>query len=124
MIDLGRWISVVAAAGMLTHALAVVRHNGMALSALLELPKLTADLARICHGGEAAGARGGSETPANDAKSCPICSGLGPTCLAAASARTCLSPSLAAARAAMPATRPAPPPRLALRPPARAPPLA
>ena len=61
---LRRWISVVAAVGMLAHTIAVVRHDGAMLSALLQLPRLTADLARICHGGEAMGpSLGGAQSP-------------------------------------------------------------
>ena len=122
MIEPRRWICLVAALGMLAHAVAVVRHDGEMLSALAALPGLRADLARICHGGEDAGPLGGLPSPAKDAANCPICSGLGPACLALPFVRTTLWAWLAAALAPLLAAPSVPLPGLALRPPVRGPP--
>jgi hypothetical protein len=73
-----RLIGIVALLGVLVHAGALVRHNGMMLGALLQYQGLVADLTAMCHG---------SGTPA-DADlpflprptgaefGCPICSGV------------------------------------------------
>jgi DUF2946 family protein len=123
MIDLRRWICLVAAVGMLAHAIAVVRHNGAMLSALAAPPGLTTDLALICHGADAVGpAAGGLPSPAKDAANCPICSGLGPAFLAAPLVRANLWAWLAATLAPPLAAHSPPLPRLALRPPVRGPP--
>jgi len=125
MIDLRRWICLVVAVGMLTQAVAVVRHNGAMLSALAALPGLTADLALICHGGDAARpAAGGVPSPAKEAANCPICSGPGPAFLAAPFVRANLWVWLAAALAPPLAAPSLPLPKLALHPPVRGPPRA
>ena len=121
---LRRWISVVAAVGMLAHTVAVVRHDGAMLSALLQLPRLTADLARICHGGEAMGpSLGGAQSPYDAQANCPICSGLGPLFFVLPVARVPLRGGLPAAGASLFASQAVSAAGLALRPPVRGPPL-
>ena len=122
---LRRWISVVAAVGMLAHTVAVVRHDGAMLSALLQLPRLTADLARICHGGEAMGpSLGGAQSPYDAQANCPICSGLGPLFFVLPFARVPRrGDDLPAAGASLFASQAVSAAGLALRPPVRGPPL-
>jgi hypothetical protein len=121
---LRRWISVVAAVGMLAHTVAVVRHDAAMLSALLQLPRLTADLARICHGGEAMGpSLGGAQSPYDAQANCPICSGLGPLVFVLPFARVALRGGLPAAGAGLFASQAVSAAGLALRPPVRGPPL-
>src|SRR5262245_18725706 len=104
--------------GLLDQAVALERHvRSMPGAALTQL---SADLARICHGGNDTGPPRG---PKDLDLACPICSSLASALLDAASpADLCAPPHSAAAagRNAAPA-----PPRLSLllRPPVRAPPL-
>jgi hypothetical protein len=123
MLHLRRCISVVAALGMLAHAAALTRHKTAMLGAAVQLSKLAADLARICHGGDNAGLAGDRlPRPADGQVNCPICAGLGPPFIDVATQKTSLANRLAPV--------PAPPPmgerrevmRLALRPPVRGPP--
>jgi hypothetical protein len=124
MMHLRRWISVAAAVGMLAHTVAVVRHDAAMLSALLQLPRLTADLARICHGGEAMGpSLGGAQSPYDAQANCPICSGLGPLFCVLPFARIALRGGLPAAGASLFASQAVSAAGLALRPPVRGPPL-
>jgi hypothetical protein len=121
---LRRWISVVAAVGMLAHTVAVVRHDAAMLSALLQLPRLTADLARICHGGEAmTPSVGGAQSPYDAQANCPICSGLGPLFFVLPFARVALRGDLPAAGASLFTSQAVSAAGLALRPPVRGPPL-
>jgi hypothetical protein len=124
MMHLRRWISVVAVVGMLAHTVALVRHDAAMLSALLQLPRLTADLARICHGGEAMGRSvGDAENPYDAQANCPICSGLGPLVFVLPVVRVPLRADLAAQRATLFPSQPVSVVGLALRPPVRGPPL-
>ena len=71
-------IGIIALLGVLLHAGALVRHNGMMLSALLQYQALVADLTAICHG---TGTPADTELPylprPTDAEfGCPVCSGL------------------------------------------------
>ncbi len=77
---LRRLISFAVLLGVLMHAHALARHNGVMLDAHLKRASLIADLVLICHGGGT-----GTVDPANlpdiprptDAQNeCPICSGL------------------------------------------------
>lgn len=77
-----RWIGMLAVLGVLLHAGALVRHNGVMLGAALKADSLLADLAVICHG---TGAQDLSKTaglpeapPSEPQSSCPLCSGLTP----------------------------------------------
>jgi hypothetical protein len=124
MMHLRRWISVVAAVGMLAHTVALVRHDAAMLTALLQLPMLTADLARICHGGEAmAPSVGDAQSPYDAQANCPICSGLGPLVFVLPVVRVPLRGDLAAQRATPFPSQAVSTARLALRPPVRGPPL-
>lgn len=73
-----RLIGIVALLSVLLHAVAIARHNGLMLSALLQHQGLVADLKAICHG---AGTPIKTELPyipgpAGVDYDCPVCSGL------------------------------------------------
>ena len=73
-----RLIGILALLGVLMHAGALVRHNGLMLSALLQYQAIVADLTAVCHG---SGAAADSELPylprpTGAEFGCPICSGL------------------------------------------------
>jgi hypothetical protein len=74
------WIHVLAAFGVLLHAGALARHNGVMLGYALQSDALAADLTAICHGGTTANAPGSNlpGAPAPASPSCPICMGLAP----------------------------------------------
>lgn len=76
-----RWISVLAALGVLLHAGAIVRHNAIMTGAALQYQALLIGLTQHCHGGAAGGALVSGDLPylprPSDADhGCPICSGL------------------------------------------------
>ena len=125
MLHLRRWISVVAAVGMLAHAAALERHKTAMLGAgAVQTSKLAADLARICHGGDNAGlAVDRPPSPADSQVNCPICAGLGPPFIDVAAQKTALAHLLTPAPATPVAER-REGLRLALRPPVRGPPAA
>lgn len=80
---LRRWISLIALIGVLLHAGALVRHNGMMLSVALAQDAPAADLFVICHGGADQTSdrdtdQPGLPKPADAKTSCPICSGQAP----------------------------------------------
>jgi len=117
------WIGLAAAVSLVAHAGVVARHGAASPGALQAPARLTADLARICHGR-------GTEAPAADIPEdrtgaepdCAICVGLGPAVIAGAAMRIALS-----AAALMRADAVMGPARdwtqaLPLRPPVRGPP--
>ena len=123
MLHLRRWISVVAAVGMLAHAAALERHKTAMLGAAVQLSKLAADLARICHGGDNAGlAVDRPPSPADSQVNCPICAGLGPPFIDVAAQKTALAHLLTPAPATPRIAERREGLRLALRPPVRGPP--
>ena len=80
-----RWISVLAALGVLVHAGAIVRHNAAMAGAALQYQALLTGLAQICHGGASATANALAPEelpyvprPSDAENGCPICSGLAP----------------------------------------------
>jgi hypothetical protein len=119
------WIHVLALIGVLLHAGAVARHNGIMLGYALQSDALAADLGVICHGGANTP---GSELPAAPAPSspqtsCPICMGLAPVAALLAAAESLAAP----ATGEIALQTPAPSPGLlqtpfAACPPARGPP--
>src|SRR5262245_56716480 len=124
MLHLRRCISLVAALGMLAHAATVEHHKAAMLGAAVQLAKLAADLARICHGGDSPGLPGDRlPRPADSQVNCPTCAGLGPPFIDVAAQKALLASRLAP----VPATPPMGERReegvgLALRPPVRGPP--
>jgi hypothetical protein len=119
MLHLRRTISLLAAVGLLAQAMALERHNRAMLGAAL-LAQLSADLARICHGG-ADTAPTPLRVPDDFDLACPICSSLGSALFEVASPHDLCAPPRASAEAWRNAARA--PPRLSpLRPPVRAPP--
>jgi len=123
MLHLRRWISVVAALGMLAHAAALQRHNTAMLGAAGQLSELAADLARICHGGEGAGrAVDRPPSPAEGQADCAICAGLGPAFFDSADGKASLARLLAPAPVPPRLAVRSQPLKLALRPPVRGPP--
>ncbi|HXE70550.1 MAG TPA: hypothetical protein VN523_14425 [Hyphomicrobiaceae bacterium] len=128
MLHLRRWISVVAALGMLAHAAALERHNNerhslAMLGAAGTLTKLSADLARICHGGEDAGrAVDRVPSPADSQVNCAICARLGPAFIDVAAQKASLNRLLAPAPASPRLGARSEGLKLALRPPVRGPP--
>jgi hypothetical protein len=123
MLHLRRWISVVAAVGMLAHAAALQRHKTAMLGAAVQLSKLAADLARICHGGDNAGlAVDRLPSPADNQVNCPICAGLGPPFIDVATPKASLARLLAPAPATPRIAERREGLRLTLRPPVRGPP--
>jgi hypothetical protein len=120
---LRRWISAVAAVGLVAHAIALVRHHGAMLKAELAPPRLTVTAAQICHaGGAEVAPQAPPQTPSEIAASCPICAGPGPALMAPASEHCGLSPRPARALVALFPDPAAPAARWALRPPVRGPP--
>ncbi len=79
-----RFISLLAALGVLCNAAAIAHHNGLRLATVLQLQSLL-DPTSICHGsgrGEAP-----TQSPAHPQESdCPICKGLAPVAALIASA--------------------------------------
>ena len=77
---LRRLISFVVLLGLLMHAHASVRHNGVMLDAHLQRASLIADLVLICHGGGTGTVDPASlpdvPRPTDAQNDCPICSGL------------------------------------------------
>jgi hypothetical protein len=125
MLHLRRWISVVAAVGMLAHAAALERHKTVMLGVAGQLSKLAADLARICHGGDNAGlAVDRPSNPADSQGNCPICAGLGPPFIDVAAQKAALAHLLTPAPATPRIAEHHEGLRLALRPPVRGPPAA
>ena len=123
MLHLRRWISVVAAVGMLAHAAALERHKTAMLGAAVQFSKLVADLARICHGGDNPGlAVDRSPSPADSQVNCPICAGLGPPFIDVAAQKASPARLLAPAPATPRLAERSESLRLALRPPVRGPP--
>src|SRR5262245_57130705 len=128
MLHLRRWISVVAALGMLAHAAALARHNNaphnlVMLGAAGPLSKLTADLARICHGGEDAGrAVDRAPSPVDNQVNCAICAGLGPAFIDVTAQKASFNRLLAPAPATPWLGAVSEGLKLALRPPVRGPP--
>jgi len=123
MLHLRRSISVIAALGMLAHAAALERHNTAMLGATVQLSKLTADLARICHGGDnAEPAVDRPPGPADSQVSCLICAGLGPPFIDVAGERASLARLLAPAPTTPRLAERGETLRFALRPPVRGPP--
>jgi hypothetical protein len=119
MMHLRRTISLLAMVGLLAQAAAFQRHSDAMLGAAL-LAQLSADLARICHGGkDTAPAR--PHGPEDLDLACPICSSLGSALIDVAAPQVfCALPAAARQAGRKTAARA---PRLALRPPVRAPPL-
>jgi len=78
---LRRLISFVVLAGVLLHAHAFVRHNGVMLNAHLQRATLIADLLAICHpsgtGTIDAASLPDVPRPSDAQNNCPICSSLG-----------------------------------------------
>ena len=78
---LRRMISFVVLLGVLLHAHAIVRHNGVMLDAHLQRATLIADLLVICHPSGAGAIDAASlpdiPRPSDAQNNCPICSGLG-----------------------------------------------
>lgn len=79
---LRKWIGIVALLGVLLHAGAIVRHNGVMVAATFQYHALVADLAQICHGAVTGADAPAADLPAipkpSDAQTgCPICSGFG-----------------------------------------------
>lgn len=78
---LRRMISFVVLAGVLLHAHAFVRHNGVMLDAHLQRSALIAGLLVICHPGETGAIDAASlpdiPRPSDAQNNCPICSSLG-----------------------------------------------
>jgi len=79
---LRRLISFVVLLGVLLHAQAIVRHNGIMLDAHLQRASLVADLIVICHpsgtGTIDAASLPDVPLPSDAENNCPLCSGLGP----------------------------------------------
>jgi len=79
---LRRLISFVVLLGVLVHAHAIVRHNGVMLDAHLQRATLIADLLVICHpsgtGTVDAASLPDVPRPTDVENNCPLCSGLGP----------------------------------------------
>lgn len=78
-----RWISVLAALGVLVHAGAIVRHNVAMAGAALQYQALLTGLTQLCHGGATANALTPEDLPyvprpSDTQNGCPICSGLAP----------------------------------------------
>ena len=75
-----RWISCVVMLGVLLHAYALVRHNGVMLNAHLQRASLVADLHALCNptGASAIDTAGLPDVPLpTDAQNgCPMCPGL------------------------------------------------
>lgn len=76
------WLHVVALIGVLLHAGALARHNGIMLGAALQGNALAADLGVICHGGGATTAPAADllppPQPSDPQSTCPVCLGLAP----------------------------------------------
>lgn len=77
---LRRWVSLIAVLGVLLHAGALVRHNGVMLAAAGVHAALTSDLLAICHGGVDAASNTLADLPSipkptNATSGCPLCSG-------------------------------------------------
>jgi hypothetical protein len=120
MLHLRRTISLLAAVGLLAQAVALERHHRALLGTVL-LPQLSADLARICHGGnDTAPPRG----PEDFDLACPICSSFGSALLDVAAPHDHSTPPRASAPAGLSTARVPPRLSLLLRPPVRAPPPA
>jgi hypothetical protein len=124
---LRRLISFVVLLGVLLHAHAVVRHNGVMLDAHLQRVELIKDLLLICHPSGTGTVDTASlpdvPRPTDAQNNCPLCSGLGP-------AIVLLPPDLVPYYVAFVPKQPSPPPALrgtellrAFIPPARGPPL-
>jgi len=123
MLHLRRWISVIAALGMLAHAAALERHKTAMLGAAVPLSQLAADLARICRGGDRA--EPAVDRPpglADSQVSCLICAGLGAPFIDVAAHRASLACLLAPAPTTPRLAERNETLRFALRPPVRAPP--
>ncbi len=79
---LRRLMSLVVLLGVLMHAHAVVRHNGVMLDAHLQRASLIADLLVICHPSGTSTVDTASlpdvPRPTDAQNNCPLCSGLGP----------------------------------------------
>ncbi len=79
---LRRLISFVVLLGVLLHAHAIVRHNGVMLDAHLQRATLIADLLVICHpsgtGNIDAASLPDVPRPTDVENNCPLCSALGP----------------------------------------------
>jgi hypothetical protein len=117
------WIHVLALIGVLLHAGAVARHNGIMLGYALQSDALAADLGVICHGGANTPASELPAAPAPSQTSCPICIRLAPLAALPAAAESLASP----ATGEIALQTPAPSPGLlqapfAACPPARGPP--
>lgn len=78
---LRRMISFVVVLGVLLHALAIVRHNGVMIDAHVQRASLIKDLLLICHpsgiGTVDAASLPDVPRPTDAQNDCPICSGLG-----------------------------------------------
>lgn len=124
---LRRLMSFVVLLGVLVHAHAIVRHNGVMIDAHLQRASLIKDLILICHpsgtGTVDAASLPDIPLPTDAENNCPICSGLGP---AVALPPPSLVPSYVAFLPAQPIPLPAIHGTEQLRtfiPPARGPPL-
>ena len=78
-----RWISILAVLGVLVHAGALVRHNGVMAGATFQYQALLTGLAQLCHSGTTGATLAGDDLPyvpkPTDAQNgCPVCSGLSP----------------------------------------------
>lgn len=124
---LRRLISFVVLLGVLLHAHAIVRHNGIMLDAHLQRASLVADLIVICHpsgtGTVDAASLPDVPLPSDAENNCPLCSGLGP-------AVALPPPAFTPYYVAFAPARPSPPPAIhgkalprTFIPPARGPPL-
>jgi hypothetical protein len=76
-----RWISILAVLGVLVHAGALVRHNGVMAGATFQYQALLTGLAQLCHTGTASQTLPPGDLPyvpkPTDAQNgCPVCSGL------------------------------------------------
>jgi hypothetical protein len=76
------WIHLLAVIGVLLHAGALARHNGIMLGATLQGDALAADLSVICHGAgvtkTSAADLPSAPQPSDPQNTCPICLGLAP----------------------------------------------